>query len=165
MRKLASKSVEQDAERNRIASLHLLDLVKEKSLRDKLKQQLFGSPTDKIAEWITAYLTNTIVENGHGYDCMSKTGKKVETKFSFINKSLTSRGHPRCQAMVDNLASKDCDLFIFVVDSDLPTSHENYLRTLHIPRKVWKDKWKNNDGSMSFGSDQKKWYKDYQVQH
>lgn len=160
MRKITSKSVKASLERNRIASLHLIDMLPPR-IRSYWRDKLFGSPTDKIAEIVMAYKLKGIATDSTGYDIELPRGK-IEVKFSFIDNSLCKNGYPRRQASIANLKTKDCDLIVVCVDGDLQPTHDNYIRILHLPVTIWKQYWKSDAHSLSFGS-QEKWYKNYRI--
>jgi hypothetical protein len=160
MKTLVSKDVKKSLERNRIASLHLINMLPS-SIRDHWRDKLFGSPTDKIVEIVMAHLMNGIATDSNGYDIESKE-KKYEVKFAFISNILNKKGYPRREAKIANLKSKDCDLLVVCIDPDIPNSHNDYMRILHLPVEVWKEYWKSDAHSLSFGS-QSKWYKNYRI--
>jgi len=81
---------------------------------------------------------------------------------SFIDNSLCKNGYPRRQASITNLKTKGCDLIVVCVDGDLEPTHSNYIRILHLPVTIWKQYWKSDSHSLSFGS-QDKWYKNYRI--
>ena len=118
---------------------------------------------NKLAEFVGAYLLGHKLVDANGYDTQ-KGNDKVEIKWSFLNRSLNADGNPHSQATFSNLSTKSCRLMVFVCDDYLPPSHKDHIRIFLFPVKVWKEYWKGNKGSMSFGSDQKKWYKEYRIE-
>jgi hypothetical protein len=160
MRTITSESVKKSLERNRVASLHLINMLPPRH-RAYWRDQLFGSPTDKIAEVVMAHMMKGIATDSDGYDILVKD-VKLEVKFSFIDNSLCKKGYKRRQASIRNLKSKNCDLIIVCVDPDVPSTDSNYMNIFHLPVDVWKRYWKKNGGSMNFGC-RKTWYKEYKV--
>ena len=158
MKHIASDDVLYRTDKTVIATKHLISLVKDKKLREYLSGCI-GLPVDKIAEYVGAYLMSHQLVDGHGYD-LKNGDSKMEVKWSFFNRSICGKGYEQQTAYIGNLNSKACDLLVFVCDDYLPTTHKDYIRVFQYPVKVWKSYWKKNKASLSFGSNQYKWYKD-----
>ena len=159
LNELASKEVLFRTNKTALASKALISIVEYKPVRDFLKKSV-GLPVDKIAEFVGAYLMGHQLVDAHGYDTQ-KGNKKLEIKWSFLNRTLSKNGNPTASAHMSNLKSKSCDLMVFVCDDELKPTDHNYIRIFLFPAKVWKLYWKNNKHSMSFGSNRKKWYDEY----
>ncbi len=159
---LASKEVIFRTNKTVVATKALISMVEHKPIRDFLKKSV-GLPVDKIAEFVGAYLLGHQLVDANGYDTQ-KGNKKVEIKWSFLNRSLNGGGNPNYQANIANLLTKSCDLMVFVCDDHLPPSHKDHIRIFLFPAKVWKHYWKGDKGTMAFGSNQKKWYKEYRIE-
>jgi len=160
MRKITSKSVKVSLERNRIASLHLINMLPPR-IRSYWRDKLFGSPTDKIAEIVMAYKMKGIATDSTGYDIELPNGK-IEVKFSFISNALNTSGSIRREAKIGNLKTKHCDLIVVCIDADVESTHKDYLQVLHLPVNIWKQYWTKDSRSLTFGP-QHKWYKDYRI--
>jgi hypothetical protein len=159
---LIHPSVGTRTDKNVVAAHKLISLIKDKRIREELLTYV-GIPTDKLAEYVAAYLTESVVMDADGYDLIKSCGHKIEVKFAFINRTPTAKGHIREEAKIANLNTKTSDLFVFVCDGEKSPTHSDYLRIFSIPYKVWKTKWTGEKGSMSFKSIQHAWYKDYRI--
>ena len=162
MSDLSHPLVSKRTDKNIVATHHLISLVKRKSLREDLTKCV-GIPTDRLAEYVAAYLTKSMVMDADGYDLIKPCGHKIEVKLAFINSNVYS-GYAREEAKIGNLKTKTSDLLLFIIDGDKTPENPNYLRLFSMPFNVWKAKWKNDKGSMSFGSIRRKWYNNYQVE-
>ena len=159
LNELATKEVIFRTDKTVVATKTLLSLVEHQPIRDYLKKCM-GVPVDKLAEYVGAYLLGHQLVDAVGFDTR-KGNKKVEIKWSFLNRSPSKNGMPTARANMSNLKTKSCDLMVFVCDDELKPTDQNYIRIFLFPAKVWKQYWKNNKGSMSFGSDRHKWYDEY----
>ena len=159
LNELASKEVIFRTNKTVIATKALISMVEHKPIRDFLKKSV-GLPVDKIAEFVGAYLLGHQLVDATGYDTQ-RGNKKVEIKWSFLNRSLTATGYNRANANIANLLTKTCDLMIIVCDDHLPTTHQDYIRVFLLPSKVWKQHWKKDSASMGFIQD--KWYSKYRL--
>jgi hypothetical protein len=154
LNELASKEVIFRTNKTVVASKALISLIKDKPIRESLKKSI-GMPIDKIAEFVAAYLLGHQLVDATGYDTR-KGNKKVEIKWSFLNRSRSGSGHPKDNANLNNLLTKSCDLMVFVCDDQLPPNHKNYIRIFLYPVKIWKQYWTKDTTTMGFK--RKKWY-------
>jgi len=159
LNELASKEVIFRTNKTVVATKALISMVEHKPIRDFLKKSV-GLPVDKIAEFVGAYLLGHQLIDAYGYDTQRGT-KKVEIKWSFLNRTPSKNGNATASANMSNLKTKSCDLMVFVCDDELKPSDYNYIRIFLFPAKVWKSYWPNNKSSMSFGSNRNKWYDEY----
>jgi hypothetical protein len=159
LNELASKEVIFRTNKTSVATKKLISMVEHKPIRDYLKGSV-GIPIDKIAEFVGAYILGHKLVDAHGYDTIGGT-KKVEIKWSFLNRTPTNTGHKRASANIGNLLTKNCDLMVIVCDDYLPPSHKDYIRIFLLPSNIWKHHWTKNSATMGFKTSS--WYSQYRL--